>query len=71
MVNVSISAAENIFDTVASSSNPFVETVHGITRLFTEVRKTTGRLERWIEFQNEHGFSTQQRVSAMYFSQII
>lgn len=49
------------FTQIANSNNPFDITSFGLTRLFTEFRG--GFTQYWIEYQNEYGCSTMERVT--------
>ncbi len=52
--------AAQYFESIAQSQNPFTETCFGLTLVFQDRH---GNL--WIEYQNEHGYTTQEKVSAM------
>ena len=56
-----------VFTSIANSKNPFTDTCFGLTMLFVEFRK--GVQQYWIEYQNEHGYTTQERVTLMRFDE--
>lgn len=60
------------FIKIAQSSNPYIQTEYGLTRVFVQLLKNDkGRQSLWIEYINDGGHLSQDRVTAMFLKSII